>query len=223
MRASRVGQIFALVGMMCGAMPAARADDTIMLKLGGVVAPTHYMSITADKFWMDKVGALTNGRVQFQYFPAEQIGKASDMLGLVQAGALDMAEQPVAYVADQLPLSGIVEMPGLALSSCAGTKAFHAVVQPGMALYENDFKPAGVHVVMAVMLAPYKLLTRGKPVRAVEDFAGLKLRTTGGAMEIMTNMLGAVSVRMASPDIYPSFSARHARWRVPVVPQCQTL
>src|ERR1700685_3175321 len=70
----------------------AAAQDKITLKLGGVVSPTHYMVTACGKFWMDKVTELTKGRVQFEYFPAEQLGKAGDMLGLAQAGVIDIAE-----------------------------------------------------------------------------------------------------------------------------------
>lgn len=195
----------AVAALALAAGPLA-AQDRITLKLAGVLSPSHYIETTGTKYWMDRVTAETGGRVQFEYFPAEQLGKAGDMLGLAQAGAVDIGEQPVAYVADKLPLSGIVELPGLFATACAGTAAYHAVVQPGKLVYDDDIKPAGLHVLMAVTLSPYKLLTSRRPVRTLADFAGLKLRTTGGAMELIAIRLGAVSVRMASPDIYQSFS-----------------
>ncbi len=184
----------------------AQAADAITLKVGGVVADSHYMTINGLKPWMDQVTELTDGQVQFEYYPAQQLGKAATMMSLAQTGVVDIAEQPVAYVSEALPLSGVVELPGLVPSSCAGTAAYRQLVQPDGILYQEDFKPAGTRVLMSVVYAPYSLLTVSREIHAIDDFAGLKLRTTGGAQELMTETLGAVSVRMASPDIYQSLS-----------------
>ncbi|MBV8889344.1 MAG: TRAP transporter substrate-binding protein DctP [Alphaproteobacteria bacterium] len=184
---------------------SARAEDATILKLGSFLAPNHYIEVNATKYFIDEATELAQGRLKFEYYPAQQIGKAADLLTLAQNGVIGIATVSVAYVSEKLPLSGEIEFFGLFDTSCAGTRAFAAALQPDKLLYQADYKPNNVHILFSVVLSPYKLFTR-KPVRNLADFSGLKLRTAGGSMELMASKLGAVSVQMAAPDIYQSFS-----------------
>ncbi|MBV8889343.1 MAG: TRAP transporter substrate-binding protein DctP [Alphaproteobacteria bacterium] len=187
-------------------VPTSRAQDKITLKIGTYFAPNHYIEVNTTKFFMDKMTELTEGRVQFEYYPAQQIGKAADLMRLAQAGVIDIAGQAIAYATDQLPLSGVIEMPGLFQTSCAGTHALEALVQRGKILNDQELAPAHVRDVFSIVLSPYKLHTRTKPIHELGDFAGLKLRVAGGGQEMMANALGAVPVEMPAPDVYQSLS-----------------
>jgi TRAP-type C4-dicarboxylate transport system substrate-binding protein len=68
--------------------------------------------VQGGKFFMDRATALSNGRIKFEWYPAEQLGKAKDLLALVQTGVADMADVVPGYVPDKLPLSGVAELPG---------------------------------------------------------------------------------------------------------------
>jgi TRAP-type C4-dicarboxylate transport system substrate-binding protein len=185
-----------------GATKSLGADVT--LKMAGVLPANHYIVREGTRYWMDLVDKKTANKVHFEYYPAEQLGK--DVMALAQAGAIDIAEEPLAYVGDRMPLTGVVELPGMFDTSCQGTAAYNAVAQPGTALYKSDYEPNKVHRLLSYTTAPYRLLTSRKPVKSPDDFKGMKLRTNGGAMELMANELGAVSVRMSALDIYQSFS-----------------
>jgi TRAP-type C4-dicarboxylate transport system substrate-binding protein len=43
-------------------------------------------------------------------------------------------------------------------------------------------------------------------VKTAKDLEGLKIRTTGGAMDLMMRSIGGVPVRMAAPEIYESLT-----------------
>ena len=172
--------------------------------MAGVLPASHYLVTEGAQYWMKAVDKKTGGKVAFEYYPAEQLGK--DVLALAQAGAIEIAEEPLAYVGDRMPLTGVVELPGMFETSCAGTHAYNAVAQPGTPLFKTDYEPNQIHLLFSVTTAPYRLLTSRKAIHSVADFAGMKLRTNGGAMELMAAALGAVSVRMSALDIYQSFS-----------------
>lgn len=198
--------VFMLLSALASLSASSMAQEPIKLKLAGVVPPSHYMAVHADIFFMDKVKELTNGAVTFEYYPAQQLGKADAIMKLTQAGVADIGQQPIGYVMDRLPLSGVVGLPGLADTSCAATASYSRLSQPGGLLYESDFKPNKVRAVFSVLLPQYSVITSAKKIAVPADFAGLKLRVDGGVMEMSANTLGAIPIQLASPDVYQSLS-----------------
>jgi TRAP-type C4-dicarboxylate transport system substrate-binding protein len=170
------------------------------------VPPTHFTAVAGGKFFMDRATELSKGRIKFEWYPAEQLGKAKDMLTLVQTGVADMADVVPGYVPDKLPLSGVAELPGQIEDSCDGTRVFYALTRPGQFLAKKEYAPQKVHVLMAAPLVPYKIFTTEKQLNSPSDIAGLKLRSAGGASDITMSHLGAVSVRLAGPDIHEALS-----------------
>lgn len=189
----------------CGVLPAS-ADDTISIKFAMAVPPTHFTAVAGGKFFMDRATELSKGRIKFEWYPAEQLGKAKDMLALVQTGVADMADVVPGYVPDKLPLSGVAELPGQIHDSCDGTKTFYALTRPGKFLAKKEYDAQKVHVLMAAPLVPYKIFTTKKELDKPDDIKGLKLRSAGGASDITMSQLGAVSVRLAGPDIHEALS-----------------
>lgn len=98
--------------VLAGSAGSAFADDTITIKFAMAVPPTHFTAVAGGKFFMDRATELSKGRIKFEWYPAEQLGKAKDMLALVQTGVADMADVVPGYVPDKLPLSGVAELPG---------------------------------------------------------------------------------------------------------------
>lgn len=189
----------------CSALPAV-ADDTITLKFAMAVPPTHFTAVAGAKFFMDRATALSKGRIKFDWYPAEQLGKAKDMLTLVQTGVADMADVVPGYVPDKLPLSGVAELPGQIADSCDGTRVFYKLTRPGNFLAKHEYDAQKVHVLMAAPLVPYKIFTTKKALDQPDDIRGLKLRSAGGATDLTLSELGAVSVRLAGPDIHEALS-----------------
>ncbi|MEQ8899006.1 MAG: TRAP transporter substrate-binding protein DctP [Roseovarius sp.] len=185
---------------------AAAAEDVIRLKVAGFMPVGHFLVQNGSKTWRDEVTKLTDGRVQFDYFPAQQLGKATQMLELVQTGVADIGEVAPAYSTSKLPLYGALEVPGLVKSSCSGTRALSKLSKPGGVIYENDLKPSNVRAMASFVYPAYHLFTADKKVSQISDFAGMKIRTSGGAMEHSVSALAGVPVKMSAPDIYQSLS-----------------
>src|SRR3954447_10380227 len=66
-------------------------EDTIKLSLAAAHSTTHSSHTEFMQAFMDRVEELTEGKVEFEYFPAEQLGKASDLIDLARDGATDLA------------------------------------------------------------------------------------------------------------------------------------
>lgn len=185
---------------------AAQAQEKTKLKFADWMPLTHYTVVNAAKPFMAKATELSKGKLEFQYFPAEQLGKAKDLLTLLQSGAADIVDISPAYISDKFALSSVAELPAMFTTACQGTHAYASLVKEGGILSEKEFKPLGVRVLVSVAYAPYKIATVGRKVESVKDFEGLKLRTAGGAMDMTATRVGAVPVRMPGPDILPSMS-----------------
>ena len=175
------------------------------------VPATHPISVYGSKFWMDQVTQLTKGRVTFQWFPAQQLGKAKDLLALTMAGTADVGRIGASYTPDKLPLSAVDELPDMIGSSCEGSYALWKLTKAGAGgiLDRSEYAPLGLHVVFAFSNAPYEVMTTAShPVEMPQDMKGLKLKTLGGASDIAARTVGAVPVQMAVADLLLSLQRR---------------
>ena len=193
------------MAVLAGGQPAA-AQSKIELRVADYLPPNHYIVRYATKYFMDKVTAATDGRVQFKHFPSQQLGKAKDLLALTQSGVADLAGVVPSFVSDKLPLGGVVELPGLYRGSCHGTKAYAELVRGDGIVAKGELEPANVVILFPVVVPPYVLFSKSEKLASLEDIKGLKVRSLGGGMALTFKKLGAAPVRMASPEIYESLS-----------------
>lgn len=193
--------------LLCGlgllAATASHADDK--LRLADSLPVGHFFAKSGTEFFMNRVKDLSAGKVAFEYFPAEQLGKAKDLLSLTRSGIADIGYVVPSYVSDKMPLSAVAELPGSFKTSCEGTLAFLDLAETGE-LKDAEFATNGVRVLFALVTPPYQLFTTRQPIEGVKSISGLKLRTTGGAMDATVRHFGGIPVRMAAPDLYQSMS-----------------
>ncbi|MFC4271268.1 C4-dicarboxylate ABC transporter [Sneathiella chungangensis] len=186
----------------CLASSAAIAEDKVIFKVADIFPTTHYILLEGTQKWMDKAVELSNGRIEFQYFPAQQLGKAKDIMSLTSAGVADIGVIIPAYVPEKLPLSAAGELPGMFNTACSGSQALADLTKPGGILYEQEFKPQGFHVLYTNMLAPYTVMTSEKELNSYKDLAGLKLYASGDAKHETLTKLGATPIRLSGPEIF---------------------
>jgi TRAP-type C4-dicarboxylate transport system substrate-binding protein len=166
-----------------------------------VASPTA--AATARHF-MTEVTRQSGGRVKFEYFPSEQLGKSKDMLTLTLTGVTDIGFAAPAYVSDRLPLGAVAELPGTFSDPCDGTRAFLKLAREGI-LADREYKPNQIRLLIGILLPPYQILTR-PPLTGLNSIQGLKLRTGGGLQDFSTKAIGAVPVRIAGADVYESMA-----------------
>lgn len=193
----------AIVGLFSG---TALSQEVIPLKVSDWMPLTHYTVSEGGKVFMAKAEELSRGRLKFEHYPAEQLGKAKDQLTLMQTGVADLANIAPAYITEKFPLSGVLELPGIYEGACTGSYAYASLVKPGGMLHENEFKPNGVRVLFSGAIGAYRVLTANRKIEKAEDFNGLKLRTAGGPMDRVASLLHANSIRLAGPDVLPSLT-----------------
>lgn len=207
MRLKSATGFLASLGVLALALPCAvYAQETIRLKVADWMPLTHHTVNEGGKVFMAKATELSRGRLQFEHFPAEQLGKAKDSLSLAQTGVADVVNIAPAYITEKFPLSGVIELPGIYEGACTGSNAFASLVKPGGILDETEYKPNGVRVLFSGAQGAYRVLTANKRIAGVADFGGLKLRTAGGPMDLTAALLNANSIRLPGPDVLPSLT-----------------
>lgn len=184
----------------------SQAQEVITLKFAQAVPSTHHVAVHGAKPFIEKATALSKGRLKFEWYPGQQLGKAKDMLTLLQSGVADIADIVPSYTPDKLPLTGVAELPNASTSSCEGTRVFQALTRPGAFLAKNEYDRQKVRVLMAASYVPYKIMTATKMVAKIEDMSGLKIRTSGGASDSIPRALGAVAVRMSGPELHEAMT-----------------
>ena len=173
------------------------------LRVADSFPTTHQYSENAQQ-WLALVTERTDGRVTFDYFPAEQLAKSADLLDAAQNGLADIVYAPPLYLSDRLPLSTVTALPlvGNVTNQQALNDAFHKLVMGD--LNEAEILPLGVRAVRTIVTAPYQVMSREGKIETLADLDGTKLRSSGGVQESSVEALGAVPVAIPAPDLYPA-------------------
>ena len=194
-----------ICGLLLASTVVARAADPVKLRVADSFPKGHFLVKLILEPWMEAVTKRTNGAVTFEHYPAQQLGKAADMLKLTQTGVADIGYVAPAYVSEKMPVSEVAMLPGAFTHSCQGTLAYWKLAKDGI-IAQQDYAGNNIRLLLMVSLPQYRIFTVKAPVKDVADVAGLKLRSTGGAQDLTLRAIGAVPVRMAAPDAYESLS-----------------
>lgn len=205
----RFGVVFASVGVLgltaCGGGGSGDAGgstgggegESVTIRFADSFPPGHVITVTGTEFFMERATELSDGEIEFEHYPAEQLAAAPDLLDAAKGGISDMSYVGVAYVSD-LPLSDVGTLPGSFQDSVAGTEAYWALVKED--LLDVEYLPQGVRPMYATLLPPYNLGTKEK-VTKVEDLRGMTMRSSGGTMSRTITALGGTPVQMPAPEI----------------------
>lgn len=136
------------------------------------------------------------------YFAAGQLGKQKDALTLLRSQAVHIAPVIPAYLANEIPLSSVGELPGLVEDPCVGIETLLPMTQEGGSLYTAEFEEQKVMPLWGVMIPGYEVFTSDAPVLSPHDLDGSLIRSPGGAGDRMVSGLGASPVSIAAPDLY---------------------
>jgi TRAP-type C4-dicarboxylate transport system substrate-binding protein len=188
----------------CGSLGGIAVADPLKFRVADVYPVGHTVPNSTIKVFMEDMKKRLGDRVQFEYYPSEQLGKGKDLLSLTQNGVVDIGLVVPSYVSDKMPLSAVSELPGAYKTSCEGTHALHQMVTKGT-LEKSEFGPNKVHVLITHSFAPFQAFST-KPYQAMKSFEGQKLRTLGLVTDLTIKRLGAVPIRISAPEINEAMS-----------------
>jgi TRAP-type C4-dicarboxylate transport system substrate-binding protein len=187
-----VGMVLLAVLGGCG-----QSDDqaqVVELSYSVFFPPSHIQCKTAEA-WAQEVENRTDGKVKITVYPAGTLTKAPQCYEGVVNGLSDIGMSCFAYTRGRFPLLEGLDLPLGYPSGLVATRTATEMVR--------KYKPeevADVQVLYVHAHGPGILASR-RPVRQLQDMAGLKVRATGLSSKIVQS-LGGTPVAMSQPETY---------------------
>jgi TRAP-type transport system periplasmic protein len=164
-----------------------------------VFFPAPHKNAVLATEWAKEIEKRTNGRVQITVFPGGTLTPADKCYDGVVKGLSDIGFSVLAYTRGKFPLTEVVDLPLGSKSALASTRLINE--------YYKKFKPKELDEVKVMYLhghGPGILHTKAA-VNKIEDLKGMKIRCTGLAAKI-SSQLGATPVAMPMGETYDALS-----------------
>jgi TRAP-type C4-dicarboxylate transport system substrate-binding protein len=201
-------KVFIIIGalMLVGtAEYQAFAEETIELGLAFPGSPKPFTA-QASAFWAKEVERRSGGKVKIALHWGGSLASHREMVKLVGNGAVDMGDSAwTPYNPQVFPLHTVTDGPVI------WSKRPMALMYAGSEL-EKEFPEVEAENTKANLkrltwqtAGIMNLITRNKPIRKVEDFSGLQIRTAGKFLQPpLMKAVGAVPVGVPFPQVYDS-------------------
>src|SRR4051812_6945065 len=159
------------LGAACQQQPTRTPEFRYRLGLSQPLDSPNYLRL---KEMADRVRADTNGAMQIDVHGASVLGSDNAMLGMLQKGELEL------YMAGNVfgPLVPVTEMPGLPFTFKTTPEVFAAMDADMGDHIRAELATKGIHQFRRGFDNGFhQLTTRTRPIRTVEDLAGMPIRT----------------------------------------------
>ncbi|HKO09620.1 MAG TPA: TRAP transporter substrate-binding protein [Alphaproteobacteria bacterium] len=180
-----------------GTTSRARADVRYRLGLSQPLESPNYLRL---KEMADKVESETNGRMLIEVHGAGALGSDNAMLAMLQKGELEM------YLGGNVfgPLVPTAEMPGLPFTFKTSAQVFAALDGELGDYIRAEMLARGLYSFRRWLDNGFhQFTTRTKPIRTVEDLAGMTIRTPVQTMTVdFFETLGAKPMKFTLSQLY---------------------
>jgi TRAP-type C4-dicarboxylate transport system substrate-binding protein len=184
----------------CGSGPAA-AQEVERLRIVGGLGQLNQYTLHERPFWTDALPRLTQGRARAEIVPFDEAGlRGSEMLQLMQVGAIGFGTALLPLVAAQDPALGAPDLAGLNPDMAALRRHF-AAFRPHL---ERRLRERWGIEPLAVYVYPAQVTFCARPFASLADLAGRRIRSSNAAQSDLIEALGAVPVQTSFADIVPS-------------------
>jgi len=191
-------------GAFAWGVGSGTAGAGMMLKLGHdqPERSTHHQA--ALKF-RELIESRTKGDIQVKVFPAQLLGTGTQMVEQVQAGALETALIPTAWIAPVAPSVQILDLPFLFPSR---TVAYRVIDGPAGREILRPLNKVSIEGV-AFWEGGFKQFTGHFPIREPKDYEGHKIRTMPAPVIIeQFKAFGATPVPIDFKELYSALQQK---------------
>lgn len=151
--------------------------------------------------WAETIENQSEGRIKIEYYPSMILGGApASLFDQAQDGVIDLIWTVLGYTPGRFPKSEVFEMPFLVTNAEDTSRAFQRFVEENAM---DEF--AGVKLIAVHTHGP-GLFHSSKPIVALNDLAGMKIRGGSRVISAMLADLGAEAIGMPVPQVPESLS-----------------
>jgi TRAP-type C4-dicarboxylate transport system substrate-binding protein len=202
-RSPRPWSVLILASALAVGAGAEAAAQEIKLKLSHFLPPTHNHHVNVILPWVAEVKKRTGGRVEITVFPGASLCKPPQQYDCAKSGIADIAWGVTGWTPGRFPLTSVIELPFMHRTAAVGSQMVADLWEPYLRKEYDD-----VHVLYLNVHPAGHIHTSSRPVRTLEDFKGLKIRTPTAVVGDLLDMLGATKVGMPATQIYESMAQR---------------
>jgi TRAP-type C4-dicarboxylate transport system substrate-binding protein len=187
----------AAISLGLAASPAMAQTE---LRLHTFVGPTHIIYTNILEPLAAAIEAESNGELKLTLYPSMQLGGgAPELIRQATDGTVDMAFSLPGYTSPVFPRTQMLELPGLSVGGQESTQLMWDLLEGGYLNPEFD----GLKVLALWAADDAGLYTRDKPIRSMDDIAGMVLRSPSAAQANQIEKMGGTPVAMPITELYP--------------------
>jgi tripartite ATP-independent transporter DctP family solute receptor len=187
-------------------MPRYARAAEFSLKYANNLPVTHPLNVRAQEA-ANRIAQETNGRVEIQIFPNNQLGGDTDMLAQVRSGGVTFFTPSALVIATLVPVA--------AINAVGFAFADYGQVWPAMdgglgAHVRKAIEKVNLYAFEKMWDNGFRqMTTSGKPIETAKDMDGLKIRVPVSPLSIaMFKALSAAPASLQFSEVYSSLQTR---------------
>lgn len=194
---------FVAAGLIFGLAAPGASAQTVM-RLSHQVPPAHHMTKLLEAFAAD-VKARTNGEVEVKPYGSEQLAKAGENFPSVARGAFEAAMSVNFQWGKTIPEMSAPTIPYF-FTDLDKIRKFPA--SDARKFLDQKLDARGVKSVMWLYITRQSIFTSGrKPIVALDDFKGIKIRGLNALTDHALVAAGAAPSAMPGSEVYQALQA----------------
>ena len=186
----------ASIALSLAVSAGAQAQQKHEMKLAYFVGDQHAMSQWLVK-WSEQLEKGSGGRIAVKRFPGAQMGPTPNHYDFARTGQADVSWFLHGGTPGRFPLTEIVSLPFMVGSAEIGIKVLNDAELRAKYL---DAEHKGVKVLMLFTHQPGGVHTTKKPIRALDDLKGMRIRFSNPTIRELVAALGASPVGVPPPE-----------------------
>ena len=194
----------------CGAGNTGEDDENVYSNLrtivltGGDSTSEGSAGQLFGQYFSERVSDITEGKLSINYHPNAQLGGDLDLIRMTRENRIQVVVCQTAPIVSFIPEMAVFDLP-MVFSEYDGDR-IDAVLNG-----KNDFtarlseacEKAGFHLLGFLQNGTYRLTTSKQPLRTLEDFKGLRIRTMENDNQMaFWAALGAEPTPISAPKLY---------------------
>ncbi len=165
--------------------------------------PVDHFDSKAVELFIKKATEYSHGKLKFKYFPAGQLYNDVDLVDVLPKGGVQLAQIGLDRHVGRVP-AGHFCYPYFAgpdayfrwwYDKACGAGIFYSILRP-------QFEKDNIHLISSLNYATTYAIITNKPVHTLEDYKGLRIRSSGKSLGAFLESLGAKATVLTSADVY---------------------